>query len=1268
MSGSACTQLSFHPKLPILEKNQYKNVPCRSTVDMLSQMVGVEILYGVLSEEHLGLQIRLIETARRLKAEEAKRKELETCLKRENPINLALAERIQALEESEAKLKRCNEDLREENDLLEFRLLEMEDTGNLNKRNVSTTSHQEADDVSDSGVTSLPTSDDEHHEFDVQDRDVKTRLMKMCQNVTNVSERICLQQCLALLRHYEARIEGLESTISAMCNEAIMSRSLPNVNGSNRQDGNDTESRSSGRIIATVLPFTESPNVSNCSNDGLQKAFGREACELSESGIFDNPVGKDSSTQTEVKEGGGDLSAELEKLSKIRERMEWSNNLPQPRKDIAFYEKRLDELEKRLFLYENSSDKHIRSIRAVIDQNVYLTAQTNHMNEIIERLKKEIKRLECEKSELDEIENETRFRCQRLEAKLTFVKDKKRRLKCELKELKSEMAERRDERDRTHTAKMEALVQTYERKNQELEEKELEVRYRLQMLENTMPALMMWNIWRMMMSVQTAGCSSVIPAGPGFVPISGNKSAGPSIGGKDISFSEMDAPIAQGPNTREEELIMKLRTLENKLNTQNRLLEESKSSEDELKSKLRELEKLMAKENVLSDIIDQEVDQDVELFEKLSRMAKERVEMDKRIKDLELKEKLYKETIEHADNFIAQLENKFDTQLKEKDNQMSEQAARLHENEIKLRAAERDSISSGILEEKVVALDSELKRLRDELTMKDKEKVVLEDAERQLLQELQEAMNELENMRGEIEGPLKAKIELSKKKSQAMEDELKASEQYKRKMEADHKHEVASLKNELMKLNHQLLENEVTIGELKEEVQTLEMAVEELRGLLSSEKANNEEVVKNLELKLEDKEREVESILKEKVQITTKSLKEELQEKIFSSEMIDQEIISAKGEFRFTTVKEMSEQENKENNDSVLLSQIISEEDLEQSVSSQTGTNLMTVFNKWKNLIPIGLTDITATQFQAFIAMVEQDDPQDIELAKYGLSRDFPLSKPGLPRECNIAQNAVANASGKDVKGTVDNLTKAYNHSKTCNSCNEKLGSFLEDIIKQLGVKLPQMKDLRGNQSEYLGEPSSLTTNELGPGSVGWDPNENEAGYKIKPTLSTLQLTVDELKEKCRVKDTLIKALADELRSDGHFNSNRLMEDITEYPSTDPPDFNRVTLHKFLNNEPTHELDTQDGEESYKATNALGLQVVRQVGPDSLLIKWNPPPPNKVYAFEIYVNGLFVQRIRSPGRTKTLLHPIELDDRIVITLNTLSYTGQHIDSAEVCYP
>uniref|UniRef100_A0A170ZF99 Myosin-10-like protein isoform x3 n=1 Tax=Triatoma infestans TaxID=30076 RepID=A0A170ZF99_TRIIF len=47
------------------------------------------------------------------------------------------------------------------------------------------------------------------------------------------------------------------------------------------------------------------------------------------------------------------------------------------------------------------------------------------------------------------------------------------------------------------------------------------------------------------------------------------------------------------------------------------------------------------------------------------------------------------------------------------------------------------------------------------------------------------------------------------------------------------------------------------------------------------------------------------------------------------------------------------------------------------------------------------------------------------------------------PEACDVAQKAVTGASGRNLPKAMDNLSKAYNHSKTCKKCNETLGKFL---------------------------------------------------------------------------------------------------------------------------------------------------------------------------------------------------------------------------------
>lgn len=202
-----------------------------------------------------------------------------------------------------------------------------------------------------------------------------------------------------------------------------------------------------------------------------------------------------------------------------------------------------------------------------------------------------------------------------------------------------------------------------------------------------------------------------------------------------------------------------------------------------------------------------------------------------------------------------------------------------------------------------------------------------------------------------------------------------------------------------------------------------------------------------------------------------------------------------------------------------------------------------------------------------------------------------------------------------------------------------------------------------------------MTQDPTGAGTVGYDAKDSPQGYRLKPTVSTLALTVEELRDKCRVKDHLIEMMADELSRLGrksNWSGTDLLADVSEQPTADQIDFDRRALYNYINKEPVHGLQTESEMEhtdEYPATNPLGLTVVRQVGPDSLLVKWAPPPvTSQIYAFELFVNGMFLQRIRSPGRTKTLVHPVDLSSKLYITLNALTYDGETASVATVGYP
>ncbi|XP_073996527.1 uncharacterized protein isoform X3 [Rhodnius prolixus] len=1124
---------TFHSKLPVLEKSKLDEYPTKHATDALSKMVGLETLYSVLSEEHLGLQITLKEVTRRLRQEECKRRDLEARLaatKHENPINLALAERIQILEQSEAKLRRENIDLRDENDLLEFRILEMDENSLQSKRPCNNKVQPDTkselidrDDVSDSGVMSLPTSDDEHHEFNLEarpDRDVKSRLLSMCQKAATVSERICLQQALALLRHYEARIEGLEATTAAMCHEATMPRTMyksdrlleseldEKVSSSNANTNN-------GRIIATVLPFTEpltsdilcpSTSISKL-NDCLPQIGSRcrtQADSLTESGVFEAEDEEDDDdeddlvvslytrgTQTEAscQSGEDSLTAELEKLSRIRERMEEKKGecSQQPQlKDVLFYESRVSALEARLAVFESSGDERNKVLSAQLERETLLSAQVHQLKERLARLSAENRRLEEERSELEEMENDTRLRCQKLELKVSALSDKKKGLKKLVEDLRKEMAGR--ESERRHISRMEALVNSYEQKNQELEEKELEVRYRLQMLENTMPALMMWNLWRVMM-LQTGGRPVNMPTVPGIVP---------------SSF-----PLAEPDNTplnREEELMAKLKGLENKLNTETRLLEDSRLAEDQLRLKIKELENmLITKDNNIMEILNRDPEEDQEVFDRLSKLAKERIDMDRRIKDLELKEKLYQETLHQADAMFAKMEGTFVKQMKEKDDIINESEEKLAESEGRLKQAMKTSALTSKLQEKLDNMDQQVCQLKEKLLKKEQEREKLEREERKLHADYRENVEELHRLKETVEGPLMNQLELQKKKTANLERELSESEISFGKEREQHQSEVSALQSQIKHLSREILENEVTIGELREEVQTLEIAVVGLRSALAKAESDKEELKEVFEAKLEEKESQLEEAKKILTPVPPpRSLKEEFDDIIIlegqASEAIAQEILTAKGEYRLVKVEDMINITSEENEDRISENVFLQPEvewPIMEPPSSPPppppiGEEPPEIYfdSQW---IDVDENNMVTTVFAVNESELENSKLNEhsvqyflpTELVNTSVGEELPLFVTNLSAECEVAQKAVTGASGRNLPKAMENLSKAYQHSKTCKKCNETLGEFLGDIIQQLGVKLPRVKDLGDRDAEcMLLFPSFLTIPNTTPGNL----------------------------------------------------------------------------------------------------------------------------------------------------------------------------------------
>ncbi|KAL1461805.1 hypothetical protein WDU94_013676 [Cyamophila willieti] len=407
--------------------------------------------------------------------------------------------------------------------------------------------------------------------------DVKERLSLLCQNLDNVSERIIVQQAINLLRHYESRISGMEATVSNMCQEVALCRSMsciedtpPPLSGSPSPPID--RKASTRRIIATVLPFSGHPSHSpqqvnthpqlsypsshppNDTTHPVDEMDGEEGMDedlmtiespfrklfrgddsMQESGIYfeDEDLGFHcQSTQTDAANQSR-LSEELRKLAQIRQKLEQEQEREKyfkpiqqdkskimcSRQELEYYKEEMERLERRLQLYESCGEEQNGRLKDLLERDEVLKKQLRRLEEDNLKLRRENEFLDMEKCEYEELENDTRLQCQRLEVQLNSINEKKHELQTQLSQnirlihnlksnieandkIKTQAQARLDEAEAkiasldTTISCYEATLNKCEQKNFELEEKEIELKYRIYLLENILPVLISYHLYR----------------------------------------------------------------------------------------------------------------------------------------------------------------------------------------------------------------------------------------------------------------------------------------------------------------------------------------------------------------------------------------------------------------------------------------------------------------------------------------------------------------------------------------------------------------------------------------------------------------------------------------------------------------------------------------------------------------------------------------------------------------------------------------------------
>ncbi|KAI5746784.1 hypothetical protein M8J77_007404 [Diaphorina citri] len=1093
-------------------------------------------------------------------------------------------------------------------------------------------------DISDSGVISLSPSEDIYcsdsdlHDIHVKleptsssmGGDVKERLSLLCQSLDNVSERIIIQQAINLLRHYEARISGMEATVSNMCQEVAMCRSMSSPEDSPPSTGSPSSTvdpcrKPSPRIIATVLPFSALPNPRQedtrpfCSlpnpsrpdeeeeedlmtiESPFRKLF-RENDSMQESGIYfeDEDLGFHcQGTQTDSANQSR-LSEELRKLSQIRQKLEQEQEREKyfkpikedkskimcSRQELEYYKEEMERLELRLQLYESCGEEHNARLKTMLERDEILKKQLHRLEEDNMKLRRDNQFLEMEKCEYEELENDTRLQCQRLEVKLNSMNEKKLELQTQLShnarlinnlksnledndKSKAEAAERlQAAQDRIQS--LETTISCYEtslnkceQKNFELEEKEMELKYRVYLLENILPVLISYHLYWIversrafsrqctsskyeMISCDNSS-NSVLPLSSKSNRIDNTRALAlldvespeqSRIDHTENKHSELNATSHSIPNKchiETQTMFDDMAILRNECQCQLRV--HTDSSEGDSESPLPN-DECISQTSQKSQPNEPHINSSEQLQcencannNTTATLNMEKIEeLNRMISDLKIKEKLYEQTMSEADEMFSNMTLEYGVQIENLENQINTTTLDLRamKKELEKEREENDRMSNGNVE------------LMKEIKAKENEKKQLNNMLECLKMQLEEEREESLKFKQEISS-FKKLFETEKSKCKELEMDLKEANREIKEIESRVESSMKSHDKEMDRMSKKLEDMVVTNGELKEEVDTLENVVKELKLALNHERYRRESL---------------KSELSRELQLKTQELS-----------------------------------------------------DLRRHMQ---GVGLKT----------------TAQEMEEALASLEHKDEDD---------------------GCHLSITEIPDQLEK----LTEKLSESQDHTQTCELCKNNLSVIVQELMDQIAT-IKTSKICQGPHSDDVYKMATLpriktTSSHTSTGNSKHPPNPSHSN------LDSNSVTQSTLQSKCQEKDLLIFNLAFELKQLADRNLwvryPALVDNLRKHIS-DCPDFNRVLLVQYLNGKLV--MTPKFSEKSL-----LDLRIIKAVGSNSLLIAWKPPPPEyAVLEFLVYINGEYLRKIYAE-QGRALLHPVQilqLDKPIQVTL------------------
>lgn len=432
----------------------------------------------------------------------------------------------------------------------------------------------------------------------------------------------------------------------------------------------------------------------------------------------------------------------------------------------------------------------------------------------------------------------------RLEVKLVTLSESKADLEAQLQQerrtisrLRSTLSnmERKEDESKRHFSYLEVMLNKYEQRNYDLEEREVDLRHRLEMLESSIPALVMWNMWRIAQNTNiahtaatsvaaTSGCLVKVTHGDRYGGAGGtpNTSRESSVGVCPSCSSRVDPsrfhdieeerpqintePICLEEicQPTEEQLRLKLQHLEAQVVLLNGKIQSYEESKDEYKKRIAELEFELGdiksdsqvgspkasdeaaetkfdtelSHNEMTDVQSSKCTRE-ECMKKTQELTESEADMKKRVVELERKEKAYMETLQKADELWSDMETSYKRRISDaEDNEavMRKTVRKLQESEAKLRQAFRQDEENEMLLEKIQNLEQSEKMFTEKIRALETEKNQLTEEINQLRDTLDSEQKELENTKEMVARPLREELLKERRLSKTLQDEISAME------------------------------------------------------------------------------------------------------------------------------------------------------------------------------------------------------------------------------------------------------------------------------------------------------------------------------------------------------------------------------------------------------------------------------------------------------------------------------------------------------------